>query len=686
MTEHLPAAPRTGRTAARLPQPPRLQLATYVDEPPVGDEWIHEIKFDGYRLAATLHRGRARLTTRNLLDWTERFAHVAEAVAQLPAGSAVLDGEVVALGSDNRSDFGALQRWLGANTSNGVSGVDLSRYTIVYQVFDLLHLDGSDLRSSPLERRKELLRELLARAEPALARESGSGGRSSAASSSPQTVVRHTDHLTSSGPDVYRAACRLGLEGVVSKRLGSPYTEGRGSDWLKSTCLATGDFVVGGFTDPQSSRAGFGALLLGEWADGVLRYVGKVGTGFSDALLASLTRRLERSRRADSPFATDVPRLVVRAGVTWVDPELVVEIGHAGRTHGGLLRQARFRGLREDKDTSEVASPTGTRAAPKEPRMSTGSTRSKRSTSTTRSTQDRDAAKVADVAISNPDRVLYPDQGVTKLDLARYYAAVGEQLLAWAANRPLSLVRCPEGSEAQCFYQKHPGPAFAASLPRVPIEESEGVEDYLYLKTVSDLVALVQAGVLEVHAWGSTVEDLERPDMLVFDLDPSDGVAFTYTKSVATDLRDVLAGLGLTGFLRTTGGKGLHVVVPLTPDSDWDTAKEFAKTVAQGLADRDPRRLTTAMAKAKRVDKVFIDYLRNGRGATAIVNYSTRSRLGAPVATPLRWDELARLTSSAAYDIVSVRRRLASLKSDPWEGFDEARKPLSSAIAREVPT
>lgn len=227
MTEHLPAAPRTGRAAARVPQPPRLQLATYVDEPPVGDEWVHEIKFDGYRVAATLHRGRARLTTRNLLDWTERFAHVAEAVAQLPAGSAVLDGEVVALGSDNRSDFGALQRWLSANTSNGVSGVDLSRYTIVYQVFDLLHLDGSDLRSSPLERRKELLRELLARAEPALVRESGSGGRSSAASSSPQTVVRYTDHLTSSGPDVYRAACRLGLEGVVSKRLGSPYTEGR---------------------------------------------------------------------------------------------------------------------------------------------------------------------------------------------------------------------------------------------------------------------------------------------------------------------------------------------------------------------------------------------------------------------------------------------------------------------------
>lgn len=664
MTEHLPAAPRTGRAAARLAQPPRLQLATFVDEPPRGDEWIHEIKFDGYRVAATLSAGRARLTTRNLLDWTERFAHVAKAVANLPVKNCVLDGEVVALGPDNRSDFGALQRWLGDDRSGGEGTVDLSKYTIVYQVFDLLHLDGGDLRSSPLERRKELLRELLA------------GAQQGSAGAVPPTVVRYTDHLTSPGPDVYRAACRLGLEGVVSKRLGSPYRPGRGSDWVKSTCLATGDFVIGGFTDPQGSRVGFGALLLGEWDGGDLRYVGKVGTGFSGTLLTTLTRRLETSRRDASPFATTVPRPVVRAGVTWVEPELVVEIAHAGRTHGGLLRQGRFRGLREDKEPGEVVSADRTRAPAKEPRMSKRSTRSRR---------DGGTAEVTGVTISNPDRVLYPDQGVTKVDLARYYAEVGEHLLARAAGRPLSLVRCPEGSEAQCFYQKHPGPAFAASLPRIPIEESEGVEDYLYLKTVSDLVALVQAGVLEVHAWGSTVEDIERPDMLVFDLDPSEGVAFTYTKSVATDLRDLLAGLGLTGFLRTTGGKGLHVVVPLTPDSDWDTAKEFAKTVAQGLADRDPRRLTTTMSKAKRVDKVFIDYLRNGRGATAIVNYSTRSRLGAPVATPLRWDELKRLGSPAAYDIVSVRRRLASLKSDPWEGFDEARKPLSSVIAAEVP-
>ena len=691
MTHQLPATQRRRRAALGLTRPPRLALATFVEEPPSGEEWLHEVKLDGYRLAATLTKGTARLTTRNLLDWTERFPHIARAIARLPASAAVIDGEVVALGPDNRSDFGALQRWLGDDKGAGGDGVNArpARFRIVYQAFDLLHLDGSDLRGSALTERKEALRELLARAASEGASLGGAADdRDGDGASRPAETVRFTEHLTSPGPDVYRVACRLGLEGVISKRRGSLYRAGRTRDWLKSTCLATGDYVIGGYTEPSGSRVGFGALLLGEYEAGGLRYVGKVGTGFSNALLASLTRTLEAARLDESPFTTPVPRPVIRAGVTWVQPRLVVEVSHAGRTHGGLLRQGRFRGLREDKDAAEVAGASMAGASAASGAQSNTSTAgrtvapqggaAKERRMSKRRQRDRDAAEVVGVTISNPDRVLYPDQGVTKLDLARYYAEVGDRLLVRAAGRPLSLVRCPEGSDAQCFYQKHPGPAFAASLPRIPIEESEGVEDYLYLRTVPDLVALVQAGVLEVHAWGSTVEDLERPDILVFDLDPSDGVEFGYTKSVASDLRDLLSGLGLTGFLRTTGGKGLHVVVPLTPDSDWDTAKTFSRSVAQHLADTDPQRLTTSMAKAKRIDKVFIDYLRNGRGATAIVNFSTRSRLGAPVAVPLRWDELGRLGSSAAYDIVSVRRRLSALRSDPWDGFDDARRPLPS--------
>jgi bifunctional non-homologous end joining protein LigD len=284
--------------------------------------------------------------------------------------------------------------------------------------------------------------------------------------------------------------------------------------------------------------------------------------------------------------------------------------------------------------------------------------------------------QVSGVTLTNPDRVLYPDQGITKLRLAQYYADVSSQVLRWAKGRPLSLVRCPEGSEEQCFYQKHPGTSFAASLPRVPIEESDGVDDYVYLESEADLIALVQSGVLEIHAWNSTVADLEHPDMMVFDLDPSEDVDFEFTKATARALRDLLDRLGLGAFVRTTGGKGLHVVVPLVPKSGWDGVKAFARGLSETLAATDPGRLTTNMSKQKRVGKLFIDYLRNSRGATAIANFSSRSRKGAPVAVPLRWDELARLKAANLYDIDTVRRRLGSLKSDPWEGFEEARRVL----------
>ena len=618
--------------AGLLAAAPRLALASAVERPPPGSDWLHEIKFDGYRMAATLNRGTVRLTTRNQLDWTERFPAIAAALAELPLDSAILDGEIVALAKDGRSDFSTLQRRLGV----GGRGAEAQRGRLVYQLFDLLYLDGVDLRRRPLvERKAALERSLTAAATDA--------------------ALRFTDHLSGDGAGVLAAACKLGLEGVISKRADSGYHAGRGRDWLKSVCLASDDFVIGGFTAPRGGRQGFGALLLGEYRDGHLVYVGKVGTGFSDKLLASLATRLTALEQEASPFASEVPGEATRTGVTWLEPRMVVEVRFSERTRDGYLRQARFRGLREDKVGTMSNDNTGAPTA---------------------------GVRVSGVRLSSPDRVVYADQGVTKRDLAEYYAAVAEELLAHAASRPLSLVRCPEGSDAQCFYQKHPGAAFAADLPRVSIEESEGVEDYLYLKSPADTVALVQAGVLEVHAWGSKVDDLERPDQLVFDLDPSADVPWSYTKKTALSLRDLLRRLGLEGFLRTTGGKGLHVVVPLTPDSDWDTAKAFAKGVADALTATDPGRLTTALSKSKRGGKLFIDYLRNGRGATAIVNYSTRARAGAPVATPLRWDELSRLDSAAKYDVVSVRRRLAALREDPWTGFDAARQPLSAVLSR----
>lgn len=630
-----------------LPPPPHLQLATFAKVPPDGPEWLHEIKYDGYRIAATLAGGEVRLSTRNLLDWTHRFPHVASALGALNVTSAVLDGEIVAFEPSGRPSFSALQEWLGRRTQRSASvNGELARdpqldaaaaantARVAYQVFDLLELDGRDLRDVSLSERKALLAEVLSAADA----DDGDG------------PLRYTDHLSAAGGDVYLAACRLGLEGVVSKRLSAPYRAGRNEDWLKSTCLSSDDFVIGGFTRPRGSRPGLGALLLGEYgAGGELRYVGKVGTGLDDERLTAMATRLRALERDDSPFATSVPRAAITAGVTWVEPRLVAEVVFADRTRAGMVRQARFHSLREDKDGRP----------PVENRGAGG-----------------EGAMVAGVRLSNPDRVLYPEQGVTKAALAAYYLDVADALLRFAGSRPLSLVRCPEGADEQCFYQKHPGAGFAATLPRVPIEESEGVEDYLFLEEPAHLVALVQSGVLEIHAWNSRVDDLERPDTLVFDLDPSDGVALAFVKDTARRVRDLLEQLGLVGFLRATGGKGLHVVVPVVPEHDWDHVKAFARGVAEAVAAADPERLTTKLSKQQRVGKVFIDYLRNSRGATAIVNYSTRSRRGAPVAVPLRWSELAKLASPAAYDVDSVRRRLKSLRSDPWGGFEEARRPL----------
>lgn len=642
-----------------FPESVSLALARATERPPRGDDWVHEVKFDGYRLAATTRDGEVRLLTRNGLDWTDRFVTVAEALSDLDVEAAVLDGELVAVGPDGMPDFGALQR--AAQPSSKTARP--ARVRLSYQLFDLLYLDGRDLRPAPLEERKAALRGLL---------------------HDVNTVLRYTDHLEVAGQEVYQHACRLGLEGVVSKRLGSAYPTGRTDDWLKSTCLLTDDLVVGGFTGPRGSRTGFGALLLGRpEPGGGLAFAGKVGTGFGRGGIEALAERLDPLTTVTSPFAGRLPADAVRTGATWVEPDLVVEVAYSGVTEGGRLRHPRFRHLREDKDPSEVAPMRADTAQARLHEDGRGEDVDEGggSMADPGAKLGKGEAEVAGVRLTNAGRVLYPDQGVTKLDLARYYEAVGEELLRRAARRPLALVRCPEGAADQCFYQKHPGPSFAPGLARVAIQEKEEVDDYVYLESVPDLVSLVQLGVLEVHAWGSTVDHLENPDILVFDLDPSPGVEIGYTKAVARRLRDLLTDLGLGAYLRATGGKGLHVVVPLVPEAGWDEVKGFAKAVAEALAATDPERLTTNMSKSKRGGRVFIDYLRNGRGSTAIVNYSTRSRPGAPVAVPMRWDELGRLKHPGAYDVVSARRRLASLKADPWEDFEAAAVPLATALS-----
>jgi bifunctional non-homologous end joining protein LigD len=613
------------------------QLATLVAAAPAGGEWAHEMKLDGYRVLARLERGRARLLTRNRQDWTERFAAVAEGAAALPAKEALLDGEIVALDPAGVSSFQALQQG-----SEGPKG-----WSLAYVAFDLLFLDGRDLRGQPLiERKKALARLLRARR-----------GR-----------LRYSEHFDAPGPDVYERACRLGLEGIVSKRKEAPYTSGRGQSWLKVKCVARQEFVIGGYTDPEGARAELGSLLLGVHdRDGRLVYTGRVGTGFTQATLAALGKRLRRLEQRTSPFSPDGPRPPAR-GAHWVRPVLVGEVAFTEWTRDGLLRHPAFEDLREDKPAAQVVR-EAPRAAPAR-RIAGGSAAE---------------VAVAGVHLSHPDRVLYRKQAITKLGLAHYYEAVADWIVPHVADRPLSLVRCPEGADGQCFYQKHAGQGIPSEVKRVRIREHGGATAaYPYVDDLPGLVALAQIGVLEIHPWGARVGRIDRPDRLVLDLDPAPGVPWARVVEAAQAIRGVLADLDLVGFAKTTGGKGLHVVVPLRPSAGWDALRALAEGIGAELVRRAPERYTINPLKSARRGRVFIDYLRNVRGATSVAAYSPRARPDAPVSTPVGWSELAEALRPDDFTVESVPRRLAARRKDPWADFFSVDQAITSRTARAL--
>jgi bifunctional non-homologous end joining protein LigD len=633
--ERLPGARKADLPAAFAPQ-----LATLAETAPDGDDWLHEIKFDGYRLLARIEQGRTQLFTRNGHDWTARFREQAERLNALPVQKAMLDGELVAMCDDGASDFRRLQEAISHKQTD----------KLVFQVFDLIHLDGYDLTATPLIDRKQVLQLLI-----------------QAAGYTANDRIRYSDHIRGQGPGFTEQACTLGLEGVVSKRVDAPYRSGRGRRWLKIKCTRHDEFVVAGYTPPSGARSGFGALLLGVYDDDRLRYAGRVGTGFSQRQLNDLHALLRELEVPRSPLA-ETP---ADAGdARWVRPQVVVEVEYAERTREGRLRAPTFRGVREDRDSREIVAD----AAARQHIPSTPAVRRQR----------RDVQKVAGVTLTNPERIMFPDQGLTKLDLAHYYEAIADWVLPWFANRPLSLVRCPAGRHKECFYQKHPGASLATSVPRIPIPASSGSRDYVYVRRVEDIIALVQTGVLEFHPWGSQIDDIEHPDLMVFDLDPGEGVSWSAVIRTARDLRSRLGELGLPAFARTTGGKGLHLVVPLQPKAGWDEVKAFSRAVSEQHARTNPSGLTTTLSKAKRRGRIFIDYLRNGRGATAIASYSARARPGAPVAVPLRWNEVGSGVPSDRYNVSNLRRRLNALKADPWEDFYHQRAVISDAMRREV--
>ncbi|MGB3274250.1 MAG: DNA ligase D [Xanthobacteraceae bacterium] len=616
-----------GARKAAIPSFIEPALATLSATAPAGERWLHEIKFDGYRLQARIEAGRVKLLTRGGLDWTNKFGkEVVVALRDLPVGTAIIDGELVVETQSGASDFSALQ----ADLSEG------RHDRFAFYVFDLLYLDGYDLTRLPLIERKNLLKQVVA----------DSHG-----------IVRYSNHFDENGALVLRHACRLSLEGIVSKLREAPYRSGRGKTWLKSKCSARQEFVIAGYVPSTVSRKAVGSLVLGVYDGGKLNHVGRVGTGFTGAVAEDLLRRLERLRVAKSPFADRLTAEESRQ-VKYVRPELVAEIEFRAWTADGHLRHASFRGLREDKAATDIV-----REGPK---------KASRAAPAARRT----------VKLTHPDRLYWPEQGITKEGLADYYAEVWRSIAPHIVGRPLALLRCPNGITGEKFFQKH---AWKGLNPNIALVEDPKTPSGAPLISINDLdglMGLVQSAVLEIHPWGTTVADWEHPDLIVMDLDPGEGVPWPVVIDAAREVRQRLADAGLAAFVKTSGGKGLHVVSPLQPKADWATLKAFTKSLAEAMASDDPSRYVATISKAKRRGKILIDYLRNQRGATAVAAYSTRARPGAAVSAPLDWTELGPAIGPAYFTVETMPTRLAALSRDPWDGFDAAARPLEPARPR----
>lgn len=597
---------------------------------PTGANWLHEVKYDGYRIIARKAGDDVTLFSRSGLDWTVRFPAIASAMETLPCDSVMLDGEVAFVLPSGVTDFKSLQEH-----------IDSPHPSIRYFVFDILFLDGKDLRKKTLKQRRAALAELMS-------------------NKGISNYLVYADYVEGSGPEFFAQAAAHGLEGIMSKRADRPYISGRGRDWLKIKSKQGEEFVIGGFSRSEVRGKPFSSLLLGTFEDGKLVYSGKVGTGFDASTFTSLAKKFKPLERARSPFE-EVPA-AERKGAVWVEPKLVAEIAFAERTRDGRLRHPSFKGLREDKPSREVR---GEEDADEEAGMARASAKKGKE------------PVFSGITLSNPDKVYYPGAGLTKLDIAKYYETVASYLLPCVKRRPISLVRCPDGIDGQRFFQRHAMKGMSEAIKQVPIPGGESKKPYLYIDSEKGLFGLVQIGTLEIHDWGVSLKQIDKPDRLVFDLDPDEDLPLATLKAAAVEVREFLADLGFKSFLKSTGGKGLHLVAPLAPKLGWDEVKEFAKAVADALVAARPDRYTANPLKKTRVGKIFVDYLRNQRGGSAIVNYSTRAKEGAPVACPLRWDELKGLKTAAPYTVKTLPARLKALKGDPWEGFASTRQSIT---------
>lgn len=608
-------------------QPP--QLATLVDDVPTGSDWLYEYKYDGYRLLLAVGDGVATAWTRHGKDWSDKFRALVKAATHLPAGS-LIDGEAVAIGDNGRPSFQLLQ-----STLKDQGGANL-----VFYAFDLLVDRGEDIKRLPNIVRKDRLASLLAGVNP---------------------PIIYGDHVIGRGEDLFREVCKQGGEGIVAKKASCSYKGSRTRNWLKIKCIERQEFVIVGWSK-SDKRIGFRSLLLAAKEKGELTYVGKVGTGFNARLIEDLMERMEPL--ATDKAAVEVPRSD-RKGAHWIKPELVAEIAFAEFTGDGILRHPSFVALRDDKPASEVVVETKkhlTMSEKKDPRTAPRS------------------AESFGIEISNPERVIYPEEGLTKLDLADFYAAVDPLIMVDSAHRPMTLIRCPQGRSKKCFFQKHDTGSFGPHVKHVPVREKKGiVQDYLYFDDVRGLLACVQMGTIEFHGWGSRSDKIEYPDRLVFDLDPDVGLDFGRVKEAAVKLRELLSSLGLETFALLSGGKGLHVVAPLDASADWGAVSDFAERFSRAIAEAEPDMFTANIRKVQRKDRIFLDWLRNQRGATAVMPYSARAREGAPVAAPVAWDELDRYDSGHHFTIRDADELLERASSKALAGWGKVKQALPDA-------
>ncbi|TIT34407.1 MAG: DNA ligase D [Mesorhizobium sp.] len=610
-----------------------FQLCTLTDDIPVGADWLFEMKFDGYRAQVAVSGSEVVVYTRNGHDWTRQFKVVLPPLRKLTKGSALIDGEIVAIDSQGRTNFSMLKTGIAA-------GMPLKFYA-----FDLLELNGGDISNQPLLERKERLAELLGEPDP-------------------DDALQFSSHIADHGEKILETMCAGGHEGVIAKRADSRYVGDRTATWLKIKCTKRQEFVVGGYR-PSDTGRGMASLILGTYENGKLVYRGRVGTGFTEAMRNKILAQLER-RRMEKPAFSSVPLDIARRA-RWVKPELVAEVTYSEVTPDGSLRHPSFEGMREDKRADqvvmEVAKTSG--SADLDPAIG------------------KEIAAAVGVKLTHPDKLMYPGTKATKATLVAYYAAVAERMLPHIQDRPLSLVRDTDGDLQQSFFQKHKLPGMPKAIHDGQLEKMSGKESrILWVDDLAGLIAGVQMNVLEFHVWGSLRQQPSLPHRMIFDIDPDEGLNFRDVKQAALDIRSILEALGLQSWPLLSGGKGVHVVVPIIPEANWEKVKSFCQDFAELLARTDPSRFVANMSKAKRKGRMFLDYLRNGQGATAICPWSTRARPGASCAVPVTWDELPTFKSATTFDVLAAAAR--AQEPDAWQGYFDVEQTLTDRIRKAI--